>query len=126
LDAYDKPGHEKHYEDEKIAIFHVSDKAMSKKMYGRKNDPVPGVCPTEWCTATHKDDHNMFDHYNSKSNLYAVHRKSDGEVFQYHTHGSGQFMDRKDDNISDSDFMSIAPSLHKAWREKPYLLDTKE
>jgi len=115
------PGHELKYEDENIKIFHLKDADTSKKLYASKNDKTPGaIHPTEWCTARDTSN-NMFDRYNSDGPLHVVHRKSDGAVFQYHSH-SNQFMDHKDNEISHADFKTIAPSLHKAWREQPDLV----
>lgn len=117
----DIPGHEKVYEDDHITIHKLTDKDVSKKLYARSQDSVPGVHPTEWCTATGEDKYNRFDQYSKDCPLHVIHRKSDGEVFQYHTE-TNSFMDRKDNSISDEDFMSVHKSLHKAWREKPELV----
>lgn len=118
----DIPGHKKVYDDENISMFHLTDKGVSQKLYGKSNDPKPGVFPTQWCTATQSDEHNMFDHYhNDDPRIHVIHRKSDGAVFQYHAN-SNQFMDKDDNEISAEDFKSIAPSLHKAWRANPELV----
>jgi len=121
-----EPGHELKYEDDNIQIYHLHDKAVAKKLYARKGDQHPGkLCPTEWCTSTEDEKHNMFDYYLSEkhpgSKLHVVHRKSDRAVFQYHPE-SNQFMDSDDNAISVDDFKSIAPSLHKAWKENPDLI----
>jgi hypothetical protein len=119
------PGHELKYDDDNISIYHIKDKETSQKIYGRKNDKNPGICPTDWCTATQDNKHNRFDYYTKEehpgSKLHVVHRKSDGAVFQYHPE-SNQFMDKHDEPISNEDFKSISPSLHKAWKEDPSLL----
>lgn len=116
------PGHELKYEDDKIKVFHLKDADTSKKLYASNNDKTPGaVHPTEWCTARDTSN-NMFDRYHNEGKLHVVHRKSDGKVFQYHTHGN-QFMDPEDNEINHEDFKSIAPSLHKAWEKHPELLD---
>lgn len=118
----DIPGkHELKYEDKSIKIFHLKDKETSQKLYGKSNDSKPGAMPTSWCTATQSGEHNMFNHYHKEGAIHVIHRKADGAVFQMHPE-SNSFMDRKDDPISPEDFKSIAPSLHKAWKEKPELV----
>lgn len=123
--SLDMPGHDLKFEDDDISIYHLHDKEVSKKLYARKNDKVPGAIPTEWCTATQDDKHNRFDYYlkeqHPDSKLHVVHRKTDGAVFQYHPE-SNQFMDREDNPISHEDFKSISPSLHKAWKQNPELI----
>jgi hypothetical protein len=114
----EQPGHKLVHEDDKIKIFHLSDKEASKNIYGGGHQR--GGTGTSWCTAARSDD-NMFDHYAKQGKMHVVHRKSDGAVFQYHA-DSNQFMDHKDNEISHEDFKSIAPSLHKAWKEKPELI----
>lgn len=121
-----EPGHELKYEDDNIQIYHLSDKNVAKKLYARKSDPHPGkLAPTEWCTSTELDKYNKWDDYMERdhpgSKLHVVHRKSDRAVFQYHPE-SNQFMDADDNAISAADFKSIAPSLHKAWKENPDLI----
>lgn len=118
----DIPGkHELKYDDDHISIYHLKDKETSQKLYGRKTAKNPGAIPTEWCTAS-EGNHCMFDRYHDRGNLFVVHRKSDGEVFQYHPKDV-QFMNRDDETISDSDFGSIHKSLHKAWKENPELAE---
>lgn len=122
----DMPGHRLKYEDDNIQIYHLSDKAVAKKLYARSKDQHPGsLAPTEWCTSTEQEKHNKWDDYLVRdypdSKLHVVHRKSDGAVFQYHP-DSNQFMDKLDLPINANDFKSIAPSLHKAWKENPELL----
>jgi hypothetical protein len=110
------------WDDEHARVYRLhSDeegKAASKAIYGG-GEKCGG---TEWCTANHNDQHNYFDHYTKEqhpgSHLYVVHRKSDGKVFQYHSH-SAQFMDPSDSEISLEDLKTIQPSLHKMWDEKP-------
>lgn len=115
-----QPGHELKYEDDNIKVFKLTSKEASQNLYGGGHQR--GGMGTSWCTAA-RSDNCMFDHYSKPdSPLHVVHRKSDGAVFQYHTN-SNQFMDAADNEISKEDFMSIAPSLHKAWKEKPELLD---
>lgn len=118
---YDSPEHEKVWEDDKIKIYRLNDKDTSQKLYGKSNDKNPGVFPTDWCTATQQDEHNMFDHYSKQGPIHVIHRKSDGAVFQYHQ-AADQFMDKDDKEISSGDFESFKDSLHKAWDEKPELL----
>lgn len=116
----DQPGHELKYEDDHIKVFRLTSKEASQNLYGGGHQR--GGLGTSWCTAA-RSDNCMFDHYSKPdANLHVVHRKSDGAVFQYHT-GSNQFMDAKDNEISSEDFASIAPHLHKAWEQKPELLD---
>jgi hypothetical protein len=116
--ASGRGGIEQIHDDEHTRIFKIhpteEGKAASKAIYG-------GGCDkggTEWCTANHNEEHNYFDHYLKNdypgSHLYVVHRKSDGEVFQYHTH-SDQFMNKNDEQISHEDLKTIQPSLHKMW-----------
>ena len=107
----EQPGHKLVHEDDKIKIYHLSDKDASKNIYGGGHRR--GGTGTSWCTAARSDD-NMFDHYNKQGKMHVVHRKADGAVFQYHTN-SNQFMDHKDNNISHEDFNSISEPLHKAW-----------
>jgi hypothetical protein len=117
-------GHEQVYDDEHIRTYKIhpteEGKEASKAIYGggAKNGG------TEWCTANHNEDHNAFDSYlkeqNPGSHLYVIHRKSDGEVFQYHTH-SDQFMNRHDEQINHEDLKTILPSVHKMW-DKDYSL----
>ena len=119
----DQPGkHELKFEDDKIKIFELKDKNASQSIYGSNSDPKPGACPTEWCTARQTPS-NMFDHYNKEGPLHVIHRKEDGAVFQYHT-ASQQFMDKDDNDIKKEDFMSIAPSFHKALKKNPGLVRT--
>jgi len=104
----DLPGIHTMYDDEHITIKHVGNEASSQKAYGA---PV-----TKWCTAWNTNC--RYNQYNQDGPLFAVHRKTDGALFQYHP-ASGDFMDSNDDKISDADFASIKPSLHKAWSENP-------
>lgn len=120
-----KGGHEQVYDDEHIRVYRIHNspegKEASKAIYG--GGAKDGG--TEWCTANRNEDHNYFDHYMGEhpgSHLYVVHRKTDGEVFQYHTH-SDQFMDRNDESINHEDIKSIQPSLHKMWEKDPSTLD---
>lgn len=112
-------GHELKYEDDHIKIHHISNEDASKEIYG--GGAKRGGTGTDWCTAA-RSDNCMFNEYHSKGPIHVVHRKSDGAVFQYHAQ-SNQFMDKNDDSISDTDFKSIAPSLHKAWKKDPTLVD---
>lgn len=115
-----QPGHELKYEDDHIKVFKLTSKEASQNLYGGGHQR--GGMGTSWCTAA-RSDNCMFDHYSKADKpLHVVHRKSDGAVFQYHT-SSNQFMDAKDNEISSEDFASIAPHLHKAWEQKPELLD---
>lgn len=115
-----QPGHELKYEDDAIKVFKLSSREASQNLYGGGHQR--GGMGTSWCTAARSDE-CMFDHYSKPENpLHVVHRKKDGAVFQYHTN-TNQFMDAKDNEISPEDFESIRPSLHKAWKEKPELLD---
>lgn len=117
------PGkHELKYDDENISIYHIKDKETSKKLYAQPTANKPGVFPTEWCTAfAPPREHNAFDQHNEKGNLFVVHRKSDGEVFQYHP-ATNQFMNSKDNEINVNDLNTIKSSLHKAWSHNHALL----
>ena len=115
----DQPGHKLLHEDKDIAIYHLSDKEASKNLYGGGHQR--GGTGTSWCTAA-RSDNNMFDHYHKQGPIHVIHRKSDGAVFQMHPE-SNQFMDHKDNPISDDDYKSIQPALHKAWMAKPELID---
>lgn len=115
----DQPGHELKYEDENIKVYHLHDKEASQNLYGGGHQR--GGLGTSWCTAA-RSENCMFDKYRKDGNLHVVHDKDTGKVFQYHT-SSNSFMDAKDEPISTDDFKKIAPSLHKAWKEKPELLD---
>lgn len=114
------------HDDDHVRVYRLhSDeqgKEASKAIYGGGSK---AGC-TEWCTANHNDEHNYFHHYTKEeypgSHLYVVHRKSDGEVFQYHTH-SDQFMNKADEQISSEDLKSIQPSLHKMWERDPSTTD---
>jgi hypothetical protein len=119
------PGkHELKYDDENISVYHLKDEDTSKRLYSGKTSDNPGAFPTEWCTAWSGGRQCQFKRYQEEGNMFVVHRKSDGSVFQYHPK-SNQFMDVKDNTISSSDFESIKPSLHKAWKDRS-LLDLPE
>jgi hypothetical protein len=116
--ASGRGGHEQIFDDEHIRVYKLhpteEGKEASKAIYG-------GGCDkggTEWCTANHNEEHNYFNNYlheqHPGSHLYVIHRKSDGEVFQYHTH-SDQFMDKNDETIKHDDLKTILPSVHKMW-----------
>lgn len=115
----DQPGHKLKYEDDKIKIYHLSDMKASQNLYGGGHQR--GGTGTSWCTAA-RSSNCMFDDYHKDGKLHVIHNKDNGKVFQYHTE-SNSFMDAKDDPISAEDFKEIAPSLHKAWKQKPELLD---
>jgi hypothetical protein len=122
------PGkHELKYDDEHISLYHVNDKETSQKMYGATTERIVGAFPTEWCTAWSGVPGSgkrecRYDAYRKDGNIFAVHRKSDGALFQYHP-ATDQFMDVNDDPISKEDFESLKPSLHKAWIKDRSLLD---
>ncbi len=119
----DIPGkHELKYDDNDISIYHVKDEETSQQLYGSKTAKQPGAFPTEWCTAWSAPRECQFKNYHGQGNLFAVHRKSDGAVFQYHPK-TDQFMDSNDNTISKEDFESLKPSLHKAWAKDRSLLD---
>ena len=113
----DQPGHELKYEDDKIKVYHLSDKEASQNLYGGGHER--GGTGTSWCTAARSKD-NMFDRYHKEGNLFVVHNKDNGNVYQYHP-ASTQFMDKKDQTISHKDFGEIADNLHKAWDKHPEL-----
>lgn len=114
--------HELMYDDSNISIYHLKDKETSQKLYASaKSSKKPGVYPTEWCTAAESDRHNMFDTYHTQGNLFVIHRKSDGEVFQFHPN-TNQFMNKEDRTITQPDFDSIKDSFHKALDTSPKLV----
>ena len=115
----DQPGHKLVHEDKDIAIYHLTAKEPSQNLYGGGH--AKGGTGTSWCTAA-RSDNCMFDQYHKQGKIHVIHRKSDGAVFQMHPE-SNSFMDAKDNPISHEDFKSIAPALHKAWKEKPELVD---
>jgi hypothetical protein len=79
------PGkHELKYEDDKIAVYHLKDEATSKELYASKTAKKPGVYPTEWCTAWTDKRDCKFGDYQSKGNMFPIHYKPTGEVFQMH------------------------------------------
>jgi hypothetical protein len=112
-------GHDLKYEDDHIKVYHLGNKTASQEIYG--GGASRGGTGTDWCTAARSKD-CRFDDYHKRGKLHVVHRKSDGAVFQYHAH-EDQFMDKHDETIKPEDFKSIAPSLHKAWKQDPSLLD---
>ena len=119
----DMPGkHELKYDDKNISIYHLKDEDTSQKLYGSKTAKTPGVFKTEWCTAWQLPRECQFNRYQKQGNIFTVHRKSDNAVFQYHPK-TNQFMDAKDDMISNEDFESLKPSLHIAWSKDRSLLD---
>lgn len=101
--------------DDKIDIYHVKTQEASQSMYGGGAN----MGKTDWCTAAKSSD-CMFNHYNEQGPMFTIHRKDDGEVFQFHPN-SNQFMDRHDHEISNEDFMKIQPSFHKALDEKEHI-----
>jgi hypothetical protein len=116
------PGRELEHEDENIKIYKLKDMKASQELYGGGSEKGK----TDWCTAYTNDSKNMFDRYNKEGGLHVIHDKKKGKVFQYFSGGKNlghQFMDAKDQEISNDDFTRLAPSLHKAWDEKPHLLD---
>ena len=114
----DQPGHKLVHDDKDISIYHLTDAEASKNLYGGGHQR--GGTGTSWCTAA-RSENNMFSQYHKQGPIHVIHRKSDGAVFQTHPE-SNSFMDAKDNPISAEDFKSIAPALHKAWKEKPELL----
>lgn len=110
------PGLEKKWEDPHVAIFELKDKQASKDLFG-------GGCAngkTEWCTADTRDNYNRYDYYNEQGPLHVVLNKQNGKKYQYHV-ASEQFMNEKDEPITDEEFSEIAPSFHKALDEQPAL-----
>lgn len=109
-------GAEKVWEDDNISIHRMKTKEAACH-YGKG---------TKWCTAAEKG--NMFDEYHKDGPLHVIMHKKDKDEsgrqrkWQYHTN-SAQFMDERDNEINKDDFEKIKPSLHKAWKEKPELLD---
>lgn len=117
------PGkHELKYEDDNIAVYHLKDEATSKELYASKTAKKPGVFPTEWCTAWTDNRECKYNDYLSKGNMFTIHHKPSGDVFQMHPR-ENQFMDKNDETISDSDFEKIKDSLHKAATKAPEILD---
>lgn len=96
------------YGDDKIDMYHLKTKDASQQLYGGGAK----IGKTDWCTAV-RNENCYFDHYNEQGPLFTIHRKSDGELFQFHP-DSGQFMDRHDNTIKPHDFESIKDSFHKA------------
>jgi hypothetical protein len=117
----DQPGHELKYDDDHIKIYHLSKEEPSKALYG--GGSTRGGTGTDWCTAA-RSDNCMFNRYHKEGPLFVVHRKTDGNVFQFHAN-SNSFMDAKDNQISHEDFGSIADSLHKAWDKHPEMVEDK-
>ena len=115
-----EPGFVKHYEDPNIKIHELTDEETSKRLFGRPR--------TEWCTAW-EGNSCRFNKYtkedSDKGPLFVVTRKHDNALFQYHP-TSNQFMDKNDDPISDKDFATLKPSLHKAWSQNRHLLSMEE
>lgn len=110
------PGkHEKLYEDDHIKIYHVADSKTSQKLYAPAKSKHPGAFPTEWCTAWLDEGNRRcrFDDHNKEGPLFVIHRKSDGEVFQFHP-ATDQFKDKHDDEIDSKTFASFEPHLGKA------------
>lgn len=114
--------HELKYDDSNISVYHLTDEETSQKLYGSKTAKTPGAFPTEWCTAWQQPRVCQLNTYHKRGNLFVVHRKSDGAVFQYHPK-TNSFMDASDNEIGPSDFDSIKSSLHKAWAQDRSLLD---
>jgi hypothetical protein len=111
-------GAEKRYEDDAITIHHIKNKEAAK-LYGKG---------TKWCTAAEKDEDNMFDQYNDNHpSIHVIHEKNEKDSegrqrkYQFHAH-SNQFMDEKDNPISDKDFERIRPSFHKAIDAHPEIV----
>lgn len=113
--------------DDKLNIFRMENsedgKQASIAQYGGGHEA--GGHHTSWCTAADSTS-NMHLRYSKDSPLYVIHEKNAGDapgkdkVYQYHVN-SGQFMDATDSSINNVDYKRIAPSLHKAWSEKPEL-----
>jgi hypothetical protein len=115
----DQPGHKKVFEDDNIAVYHLTDKDASQHLYGGGSER--GGTGTNWCTAA-RSNQNQFDHYHGEGNIHVVHRKKDGKVFQMHP-ASGQFMNSKNEQIEPEEFESIKSSVHKAMDAVPKILD---
>ena len=110
------PGkHEKLYEDDHIKIYHVADSKTSQKLYASADSKHPGAFPTEWCTAWLDEGNRRcrFDDHNNDGPMFAVHRKTDGEVFQFHP-ATDQFKDKNDDEVNKETFKSLEPHVAKA------------
>lgn len=132
LNNLDIPGkHELVLQHPEADVYELRDKETSKTLYGGgaegKTESHPHA--TGWCTATRNEKENMFDRYTKDKNvvgqkgntLLVFHRKSDGEIFQAHPI-TGQFQDRRNDEISFNDFGSIAGAVGAAHEKK--LFDT--
>ena len=119
------PGkHELTYDDNNISIYHLKDKETAQKLYAQKDANKPGVYPCSWCTSyAPPKTENAFDQHVERGNLFVVHRKSDGAVFQFHP-STDQFRDKDNKEISKEDFQSMQDSLEKAWRENPSMVKT--
>lgn len=121
LDIPDK--HELKYDDQNISIYQLKDKDTAMKLYAQPNAHKPGLFPCDWCTSyAPPRTENAFDQHIAKGNLFVVHRKSDGAVFQYHPK-TDQFRDKDNKEISDNDLNSMYDSLEKAWKN-PELIKT--
>jgi hypothetical protein len=127
----DEKGRTHVWGDDKLNIFRLENspegKAASISHYSGGHNA--GGHHTSWCT-TVDSDNNMFDHYSKNSPLYVIHEKGMGDapnkdkVYQFHVH-SNQFMDAADNEIGKDDWERIAPSMHKAFSDKPELLSDK-
>lgn len=119
----DMEGHRQVWGDDNIKAYDVTDKEVSKKLYANEKSKRPGAFPTNWCTAR-EDEKNMYDFYKKDGDLIAIHHK-DGSLYQYFVNG-GEFKDRNNEDISDTDWNKIKDSVHKMWSEKPELLLGKQ
>lgn len=110
------PGkHELLHEDDHIKIYHVNDSKISQKLYASADSKHPGAFPTEWCTAWLDEGNRRcrYDDHAKDGPMFAVHRKTDGEVFQFHP-ATNQFNDKNDDEIDSKTFASLEPHLATA------------
>lgn len=105
----DQPGHRLVYDDKDISVYHLTDKDASKALYG--GGYQRGGTGTTWCTAARSDD-NRFDHYHAQGPFHVIHDKKTGEVYQMHPE-SNQFKDKKDNEITPTQFASIQKPFHK-------------
>lgn len=115
----DQAGHKNVYDDDNISVYHLTSEDASKSIYGGGHQR--GGTGTSWCTAA-RGESSHFTNYANLGNLHVIHRKSDGAVFQMHPE-SNSFMNAKDEEITPQEFKSIAPSLHKAWKKVPSILE---
>jgi len=82
---------------------------------------------TAWCTANEDPEHNMFDNYSSRGNLYVIFNKKNNERTQLHIE-SKQFMDEKDEPVDPSVWFGKNPEMKDVFKfqETKKIIKTKE